>query len=326
MPRVGASMLLLALAAGCGGALSSTPNEGGDSGTDGGAVSPDGDDGLGTGAGWTQCAAPSGDQLCGREQTACACGSDPSSCIGKAGCFCEGADSLGLGQPSDISICETQDASASNFYTCPDGDVMLMAPTSLWRKPGDANSCAPLDFGTLYAKNGWAKAVRYADWAPFTGDPLPSPTDCPSLPGIQLCGGACPGSCPNGYTCTGRSPLHPYSVCMPLVPATVSPNCGSGGPSNGWGCFAFKLPNATDQAIAQGAYDCVPGDWCQAAATAFPGGGILLHPQPRPVVLPVRVALVVALTVGLAGCNSPSRPAPAPTCSPVLVGTGDLRA
>lgn len=270
-----ASLACLSVALlGCGGLLSASGDGHGGNDDAGGDSAANAED-AGAGHGWTQCAAPTGDHLCGREGTPCACGPSPSSCAQQSGsCDCLNGAELIVGQPDDISICATSQIDQADFYDCPDGQIMLMAPTTDWKKPGDVDHCAPFDFGVLYAKNGWAKAVRYVDWAPFTGDPLPTPSTCPQVQGIQLCGGPCGNSCPDGSVCTGRSPLHPYSVCLPVRPPN-SP--GPGG--TGWGCFAFALPSPQDQALAKAAWNSVPGDWCQAAAKNLPGGGVCSIPQ-----------------------------------------------
>ena len=134
--------------------------------------------------------------------------------------------------------------------------------------------CVPEQVGVLYAKNGWARAVRYADYSLYTGDPLPVATTCPSLPGAALCGGPC-GNCPSGQVCTGRSPLHPYSLCVPDATGSTAQIKSSGSKyvacAKGYGCFSFTDASQA-QTLAYVDTDCLPVAACMAAE-AISGGG-----------------------------------------------------
>jgi hypothetical protein len=125
----------------------------------------------------------------------------------------------------------------------------------------------PFNLGVLFVNAGEADRVRYADLGLFTGDPLPIPEACPRL-GIPICGGAC-GGCPGEDLCTGRSPLHPYGICVPPVSGQCSPmsNCGTGK-----ACFTYLVEPAA-QAIADDWGYCLPTDLCEAIASQLPGGG-----------------------------------------------------
>lgn len=140
--------------------------------------------------------------------------------------------------------------------------------------------CGDEAYGTLLAKAGHADMVRYADRSAYTGEALPTPETCPSFPGLSLCGGAC-GSCGPGATCLGRSPLHPYSICVPNSPALDGvAQCGqyvkscSGDPYNrpvSYSCLVFKVDDAS-QPLADSSGLCAPDAICQAAAQYYPGG------------------------------------------------------
>lgn len=132
--------------------------------------------------------------------------------------------------------------------------------------------CAGPEYGVLLSLNGKTDWIRYADRSTYLGAPLPEPTTCPSIPGMNLCGGSC-GSCPADYVCVGRSPLHPYSLC---VNAAGKPNVLSNcerkfGCDAGRKCLTFKVDGAA-QPIADAHGVCVDAAICDAAATSYPGG------------------------------------------------------
>jgi hypothetical protein len=141
-----------------------------------------------------------------------------------------------------------------------DGDVYVEgnAP-NVWES-------VPFDVGEMFAENDAVDRVRYADWSSWTWQPLPTPTMCPTFPGFSICGGQC-GGCASGYICTGRSPNHPYGMCV----SNSATGCGSG-----WACppqqscVVFADPG--DQAVADLAGLCVPSSTCQALAADYPGG------------------------------------------------------
>jgi hypothetical protein len=233
-----------------------------------------GDDG-----GWTACTAPGGYRICGAQDTPCAANAqDPM-------CDCRRAFQFPH-PPNDVDICAGGDIADADYwlppYFCPDGFLVVATPASTYNEPdgslwaGGFNAYVHIEIAQLYARNGWAAAARYADFSHFTGDPLPTPSSCPQVNGIQLCGGPCGDSCPAGTHCTGRSPGHPYSVCIPEPSST---ECGAGANGayfargdDGWGCFAFQVP-AQDQGIIPSAAYCTPISWCRAAAANLPGGG-----------------------------------------------------
>jgi hypothetical protein len=226
-----------AAGAGCGGALNGSGTE-----SDSGAQDTQTEEG--SPVGWTQCTAPDGVSVCGGPAdcpvtTACgACAVEPPS--------------------SDVEPC----VSAASDYPCvapADGDVCVSVDSVAWL-------AAPYNEGVLFASNGAASRTRYSDLGLWTGDPLPTPTDCPSVSGFQLCGGTC-GPCAADRTCTGRSPLHPYGICG------LDYQCGAGygGCPSGESCFEYVVqPDA--QALADQHGFCIPSAECQAASGQYPGG------------------------------------------------------
>jgi hypothetical protein len=135
--------------------------------------------------------------------------------------------------------------------------------------------CIPWSLGILFCDNGAPDVVRYVDRGAFDCAPLPDPQDCPPTTGIQLCGDAC-GPCAASDTCTGRSKLHPYSMCLPPPHdrcGTQFPDCGAGQL-----CMVYLVDEA-DQAYADLGGRCVPEALCAAAAIELPGGAKCL---PRP--------------------------------------------
>lgn len=234
----------------CGGGVS----RGGPGATD--AATPDAD-GV-----WTQCSTPDGLMICGGPS---ACSANNCSCL-------RACDDAG-----ELAICATPafpTGAAALCFHCKDGNVCVMeqlcAPTDL--------VCVPYTLGVLFAKNGGAARVRYADFSDWTGDPLPEPDNCPTLNGVNVCGGHC-GACGSGEVCTGRSPLHPFGICV----AAESGGCridqvGSNGycGDSTKSCFTFKVQPAA-QAVANINGLCLSLAQCEAFASQLPGGGTCTH-------------------------------------------------
>jgi hypothetical protein len=171
---------------------------------------------------------------------------------------------------SDITMCLNAPYLAWDepFQDCPgckDGGVCL-------DPNGDGDGfpiCVPWDIGALYGVNGFGTRVRYEDFGLWTGDPLPEPATCPNLPGVDICGGHC-GGCPSGEHCTGRSPLHPYGICVPAQLDFCGIGCTPCGA--GLGCFTYKVQPAA-QAVADAIGICFPQATCENMAANLPGGG-----------------------------------------------------
>jgi len=214
------------------------------------------------GAGWTQCSAPNGVRVCRGPST---CPVDPNDAQCPYGlddgvspnpnpgalCVCGNGQTLGYGD-----ACDTP---------CRDGAICARTYATK-----DVFFCAPYELGVLFAKNGAADRVRYADMGAWTGASIPAPDTCPPITGITPCGGNC-GPCPVGTTCMGRSPLHPYGFCAPpptgACTRTKPQSCHSGD-----GCFVFSV-EAAAQPVADQYGHCVPMALCTALSQSLPGGG-----------------------------------------------------
>lgn len=229
MLRAGCVALLLV---GCGGGRAVPPS-----------ADAAGDVGADVDGGWTQCSAPDGVTICG--SNGCP---DTLSC----GCVAPGDGS--------VSVCSSSPGFTNRLCAlAPDGDICVAVSAS------EVLFSEPYSLGVLFANNGAASRVRYADYGDWTGDPLPQPAGCPAPGGVQLCGPACP-ACPSDRVCSGRSPLHPYGMCFPQNAL----GCGAGC-SNGTACFAFSVQSdaqaeATDHGL------CIASAECAAAVTELPGG------------------------------------------------------
>jgi hypothetical protein len=240
----------------CGGRELGSVRDGGSSSLD--ASTGDG----GPDAGWSQCSAPGGLEVC----------RGPASCsTGSSTCSVCADDLFGMpSPPGSLSVCAnpawqaTSGKSCGSF--CSDGSICV---SELSGAP-DSFFCAPYDLGVLFAQNGASDRVRYADMATWTGAPLPIPSTCPPLSGIQICGADC-GTCPQDEACTGRSPLHPYGFCGPPNSGPCDPTVTGSCPT-GLSCFVFQV-DAPAQAEANKYGLCVSSALCQSLATELPGGG-----------------------------------------------------
>lgn len=210
-------------------------------------------------AGWSQCTAPEGYAVCG----------GPNQCSPGPQCYCDFGE-----PPGELGVCVgngyPDPLSGIGCYPGFDGRVCIHVPQGVW---GDA----PFDVGVLFAQNGAAARVRYADLSLWTGDPLPQATTCPSLGNVLPCGGSC-GACPSGEACVGRSPIHPVGICnpdkhgcsvVPLVDGGVTVPCPDYTTQS---CFTFVVQSGA-QPEADMAGICLPKADCDALAQALPGGG-----------------------------------------------------
>lgn len=268
-------LLAASVALGCGGRA--VPLDGGLDGAADAGPRPD--------SGFTACSSPAGYNLCnGPCGAAC-----PPDKDGNPGCA---SDQPGMPDPVDLGICETTGAlsgwvaAASGFgcNQCADGHVCVLSTQRLWRtspvETFDIMECATRDFAIMYTLAGHPEMARYADRSAYTDQPLPEPATCPSVPGITLCGGAC-GGCPQGYACVGRSPLHPYSLCVneaaPKEYGGLADTCERSNPNSCWSdfydwrCLTFEVDGAS-QPVADAHGLCVDRAICDAAAQGYPGG------------------------------------------------------
>ncbi len=195
-------------------------------------------------------------------ETACRTEHGFEVCGGDAQCACEeGAcyDQLCI----NLALTEFPNLPAQ---PCPDGAAYYLGDSPLL--------CIPFELALKFCENGQSELVRFNDLGTFDCEPLPTPSDCPTPPGITLCGESC-GSCAPGEACHGRSRLHPYSMCVSLVNDCRFDNpdmCGAGE-----GCFIYTVDEAAQPAADRYAF-CLPLAQCQAAAAGLPGGGVCLEP------------------------------------------------
>jgi hypothetical protein len=198
--------------------------------------------------------------------------------------------------PAELGVCFETSAKLygpcdrANFKRSIDGDVCV--PTSVNPDAGLPNAqlaiaysaAADVGYAIMYAKNGFGSWCHYADRSTYDGTPVPdAPASCPAVSGFELCGGAC-GDCPQGEYCIGRSPLHPYSVCVTDYSKALEPvpgECVRGAPLAGdcmgnaqnppSACLTFRVSDA-DQPFADQTGICTEKSICMAAAAAYPGG------------------------------------------------------
>jgi hypothetical protein len=257
-PR-GLTVLLLGLSS-CAptvGATSDATSGGGGASTGSGSATGGG----GAAGHWTQCSSPEGFAVCNGPHD---CPDTPQSGP-TTGCHCATA-----GKELALCLNEALDQPPFGFgatYVCPDGAIRVNvdpdAPTAYF--------CLSFDIGILFAKNGAADRVRYADWGLWTGAAIPEPTTCPTINNVNICGGHC-GGCVAGDFCTGRSPLHPYGVCLPQHGLPSCKRQGLACTKAGTGCFLYGVESGA-QAVADDNGYCLPIDQCQAMAASLPGGG-----------------------------------------------------
>jgi hypothetical protein len=163
---------------------------------------------------------------------------------------------------------------------CPDGQVCAY-------RSADQLVCVSEDVCAALWDLGATDVCRYADKSAYDHRRLQEPAGaCPSFepsPPLEgLCGGAC-GGCENGYRCTGRSPSHPFGMCVYTgafdAPGGVDPcarapdgtmlqTCGAEG-EPGVSCAIFE--DALEDEPAAMAYGVCYGG-CAAVAAVFPGG------------------------------------------------------
>lgn len=218
-------------------------------------------------AGWTACSSPSGYQLCG----------GPDHCAPD----CPLCDSYG--SDPDVGFCSYDAATPIPIDgDCPqvlDGGIAFVATEYRHPDGGPNNDSLPCrgvtwEGGQLLYRAGYGSNLIYADGSTFDGTPLPTPSDCPSIPGITLCGGACGDSCAKdgSQVCTGRSPLHPYSFCAPAIQTQVFQCARDDPPGDGkHGCLIYRVSPA-DQPVANSNGLWIDLATCEAAAAGYPGG------------------------------------------------------
>lgn len=220
--------------------------------SDGGPTS---DGGANGDAGWTQCTSPDGIAVCNGPNACQPATSD------KCGCG-------QMGDPNNLGFCNLGGFHVpTEGKACDPGDYGFICLEEHPYPNVSVYAEADYNLGVLFAQNGAASRVRYADLSLWTGDPIPDPSTCPNLgPNVQPCGGSC-GTCPSGQICFGGSPIHPIGYCAPAGECSVTSACNAG-----QSCFTFVV-----QAEAQGDADqtgtCLASSDCDALAKNLPGGG-----------------------------------------------------
>ncbi len=261
------ALVVVLLVGACGGVVTQT-----DGGADSDSASSDAIDDVSYG----QCAASNGLKLCGLQcgQNACGLPCNP--------------DRLAACYDLHSEFADTDCIRCRDGWLCLPPQVEVDGGLPGNPSPADAfyPSYFPGDpgYAVMFALNGFGSLCRYADRSTYDGTPVPDlPSTCPSTSGFQLCGGSC-GDCPSGYDCVGRSPLHPYSICVTSYVGKNNPpgptctrNAPNGGTCNGnaqnppSACLTFKVSDA-DQPVADQNGICTEQAICVAAAQAYPGG------------------------------------------------------
>lgn len=244
-----------------------------------GAVVVEEPDGVAARAGYSYCASPGNTHMCGGS-----CGHD--ACF--TSCLSDFHNGSSIIQNADLGAC----ASSPSFthlcsgVPCADGLICTVRTTRDVTTPlatFGAMYCADESFAYLYFLNGRSDAARHSDRSAYDGRALPAESACPSAPGVSLCGGPC-GSCAAGSACSGRSPSHPFGLCIP------TPNSGLGASpcvrdqthpaacGGALSCFTFAV-DSESQSVADANSYWIDSTQCANAATAYPGGAFCSCPQ-----------------------------------------------
>jgi hypothetical protein len=206
----------------------------------GGQVAPD-----------PRCVSAEGAHICG----------GPNSCPLDCNCF------DGSGNGVGICVNELQDTSC---FLALDGAVCIDNNDACAFSTDDICwDSGAIDVAKLLGLNGASDRVRYADWSEWTDTPLPEPSNCPVLALTQLCGPSCSG-CPTGTFCHGRSPLHPFGICLPVDVGQCGPDQACPTPG---ACFTYKVQDDV-QGLANVSGMCFSASAiCDDLAQNLPGGG-----------------------------------------------------
>ncbi len=230
-----------------------------------------GPDGAPAKPGYTYCSSPDGDRLCNGS-----CG----ACIAPNTCLASGAVGVCLG-----GMVQEWSNVPCGMATCGDGNLCANISVSVSNDPIVAfgsMSCIDPEIAYLYYLNGHSEAARYADGSIYTGADIPNaPATCPSSSGLPLCGGACGACLFSNEICTGRSPTHPISLCLPDISQhpcqrqdglTLSPCAGA------QSCFTFAVDLAS-QPVADEFSVWTDTATCVSAANSYPGGAYCTCPM-----------------------------------------------
>lgn len=217
---------------------------------------------LSPGARLEDCVSEEGFQICGYA----------AGCfIDGPGCRCVSCLGLDPNKPSDVGICGGLCAFfqpiPAHCGNCRDGQVCL-SPL----EPFDAlgSYCVSESLAHLYWIHGVGNRVAYADFTPYTGEPLPLPSTCPGLSGeLTLCGPNCPcgSSDADLRYCSGRSPTHPWGICIIYngINCTSAADCALN-----QACLRLTAPDLTPPVNVPAV--CVNQPDCAQLAASVPGG------------------------------------------------------
>ncbi len=249
------------LVAGCQGlVVVLPPEETTSSSTAGGAA--------GTGASHPDCATANAVRLCGGSKACAWLG--PPTCPGTG---CTAALDVNAFTPSGAGVCwaDVDDAAARQCVACRDGDVCV-------QRYDDQLVCVAEEVCAGLWDLGATTVCRYADKVRYDRRPLPSATGCPSTGQIHFCGGGCP-PCPGTMGCTGRSPDHPFGLCVPMTAqgefqgvacSNTAAECHPG-QFNDTACGVFSVPTVDDSAARRYGV-CLDRKGCLIIRDALPGG------------------------------------------------------
>jgi len=261
----------LAIAAGCGGGVSEIDFVGrGDNGGAAGFGAGSGSAGTGASAAGGYYSMPVPEACRENGLVSCAAGPCEGICV-VGGCsiginstternvgrYCKDEKSVGI---SDVETCTA----------CSEAAACALLVTGL-----SYLTCRPREACQILVEKGM-KGCFYTDTTDYTGEPLPDAVPCPSTGLAPFCGGTC-GGCPESAACSGRSPTHPFGLCLPRGRKVGSACAASGGCAPEEACFIYDSgpQNTSLYAIDRG--QCFPKDTCVDIATRIPGGGACIR-------------------------------------------------
>jgi hypothetical protein len=185
----------------------------------------------------------------------------PNRCPVDTSCQCVATNDTELGYCAD-------DSSPRGCLDAAEGEACIdLIDTCDFGANVNCWDAKPFELARLFGVNGAGARARYADFSDWTGDPLPQVDSCPVLASAQLCGPSC-SPCPSNAYCHGRSPIHPFGVCLPSVfISCIGNSCAD--PAKR--CFTYTVQPET-QMLANGVGMCLPSAVCNDLAENLPGG------------------------------------------------------
>ena len=249
------SVTVLVAASSCGGAVVTYDPDGG--GGQGGQGGTSGTGAAGAAAGGSDpCLSSVGFRAC---LGTTGCPDDPEAC---QGCIND------WHEPGSVGVCWEGPHEARQCVHARD-DICLHAHS--------LDTAFPWEFGELLADLGEADAVRHADFGRWNGEPIPSPSSCPAVAGLQVCAPQC-APCPEDQYCRGRAPRHPFGICLPEPnhPTGKACNTGAGGCAADHACLVYEADTDDEEAqeLVKTHGVCLPTAACLALAEADLGLGL----------------------------------------------------